>query len=105
MSDRVPVDAPAPITLRLRIETGDSGVDLATVTAATFDVQQPNQQTTTWTADITTQTVDLLILEHEFDGTEIYASGRFTLVPQLVTASGTIPCYPVAITGVSKFQI
>jgi hypothetical protein len=58
-SAAVQLGAVAPLQLQMVVSAGSSGVNLATVTAASFSVRGPNQAVVTWTATMSAQSADV----------------------------------------------
>lgn len=81
-----------PESLPITIAQGASTIDLSTVTAARFDVQQPDKTTTTWSLAIDAKTPTELKAHHPFALGEATLPGVYILVPILVVPGGEVQC-------------
>ena len=94
MSVEVYSGAVAPESYRVNLTPGASGVDLSTVTAASFAVQLPDGTTATWTATRSSQTATTLTLTHTFLAAETSQIGVYRVYANLTIPSGTVRSLP-----------
>lgn len=84
------VGAVASESYAMIVTAGDSGLDLSTVTDATFCVLKPDGTETTWSVSLSSQSASSLTLTHAFgSGTsELDAEGEWRIYARLTTADG-----------------
>jgi hypothetical protein len=84
--------AVGPETYAFSVTPGDTGLDLSTVTAASFRVLKPNATTiTTWSATLSNQTATTLTITHSFiSPTEVDVSGTYEIYAVMTIPSGTV---------------
>ena len=84
--------AVAPEAFRLTICTGDSGVDLATVTAVSVKLLPRNGATKTWAMSIESQTADTMVAVREFSAGDIPKQEIYTVTTSLTVPGGVRRC-------------
>lgn len=92
------VNPQAPERLRIRISnpTGSSEpLDLSTVSDVALKVRHPTSGEQTWTAEVLTQTADLLLLEHVWALGEVSYPGDYRIDLELTVPGGVRRAGPV----------
>ena len=97
-------DAVAPESYRLNIVPGDSGIDLSTVTAVAFSVQDQLGNIATWTATRSNQTATTLTATHVFIAADIASKGRYVVYAKLTVPGGTVRTAPQTLTVKGSFE-
>ena len=97
--------AVAPESLRVTVESGESDLDLTTVTAASLSVRKPDGTTTTWTVAITDQEEGSLVLTHAFSSGDLPDTGGYVVVALLTVPGGTRRCLPQKLLAKSIYEI
>lgn len=99
--------AKAPDAYVLNVIPGDSGIDLSTVTAATFAVRLPDGTETSWSASRSNQTTTTLRLTHTFDalGAELATQGPYVIYAALTIPSGTVRTEPLRLQVKGEFEV
>lgn len=84
-----------------------SGLDLSTVSSASFAVKKPDGTETTWAATITNKTASTITLTHIFvNGVSVDTSGTWIVLPLLIVPAGVVgPEHPIALTVSGKYEI
>lgn len=95
--------AVAPETVSLIIASGASGVDLTTVTGATFAVMSP-ARSLTWATAISGATASQLTLTHTLAPDDTNDLGPYMLRAALTVPGGTIHSEPVSFAVLKPFQ-
>lgn len=98
------VGAVAPEAYVLYVTPGDSGVDLSTVTSATFYVQEVDGTETTWSATRSNQTADTLTLTHTFVAADVEEPGELVIYAKLTIPSGTVRTLPRTLIARGNFD-
>lgn len=98
------VGAIAPEAYVLNVTPGDSGVDLSTVTAATFYVRDVDGTDTTWNATRSNQTADTLTLTHTFVSGDVDEPGDIVIYAKLTIPSGTVRTVPTTLVARGNFD-
>lgn len=82
--------AVAPEDYAIGVGTGDSGLDMTTVSAASFKVFKPGGVEVTWAATISAATAASLILTHVFSAapTEVDKNGDYVIYAILTIPGG-----------------
>jgi hypothetical protein len=98
--------AKAPEAYVLNVVPGDSGVDLSTVSAASFSVRLHGGTETTWAATRSNQTATTLKLTHTFDsgGTETAIVGDYVVYAVLTIPSGTVRTEPLTLQVRGEYE-
>lgn len=78
----------------MNVTPGDSGVDLSTVTAASFKVRKGNGSLATWSATRSNQTANTLTCTYTLTSTDVDHSGRYVYYIALTIPSGTVRTKP-----------
>lgn len=91
------LDALNPESVQVVVSAGQSGVDLSTVTAATFAVRKPDGSSASWSCVVTDKTAAGATLTHPFDSGDVDLIGIYTLVPTLTVPAGDARCVAVQI--------
>lgn len=96
MSATVYAGAVAPESYTLDVTPGSSGVDLSTVTAASFKVLKSDGSTATWTATRSNQTATTLTLAYQFSagGADVSVAGVYSIYASLTIPAGTVRTRP-----------
>lgn len=94
MSAVVWEDAVAPEALVVNVTPGDSGVDLSTVTAASFKVLKVDGTTATWTATRSNQTATTLKCTYTLLAADVAKPGRYVYYVAMTIPSGTVRTKP-----------
>ncbi len=94
----------APYAYVLDLVPGDSGVDLATVTAGLLHVRDPDGNETTWTVALSNQTMTTLTLTHEYVTGDVAVSGEFVIYANLTIPAGTVRSVPQPLTVHERFE-
>lgn len=98
------VGAIAPEAYVVYVTPGDSGVDLSTVTAATFYVQDVDGTETTWSASRSNQTASTLTLTHTFASGDVDDPGELVIYAKLTIPSGTVRTIPRRLVARGNFD-
>ena len=91
------VNALSPESVQVVVAAGQSGVDLSTVTAATFAVKKPDGSAASWSCVVTDKTASSATLTHPFGSGDVDQLGIYTLVPTLAVPAGSARCVAVQI--------
>lgn len=97
-------DAVAPEAYVLNLTPGDSGVDLSTVTAASFLVLRSDGVRATWTATRSNQTATTLTLTYSFAAADVNKPGKYVIFASLTIPSGTVRSTPQVLTVKGKYE-
>lgn len=99
--------AKTPEAYAVDVTPGTSGIDLSTVTAATFSVETPGGAVVTWTATRTNQTATTLTLTYVFAGagTDVAVVGPYNVVVTLTVPAGTVRCAPRLLTVRGSYEV
>lgn len=86
------VNAGPPQSVQVRVTSGDSGHNLASVTSAVFKVVKPDGSTADWVAGISLQSATGLTLTHELaaGGADVSLTGKYKFYPKLTLPTGSI---------------
>ncbi len=82
-------------------------MDLSTVSAATLNVQTPQNgfAEETWTVSMSGQSATALKLTHIFATGEADVAGKYTVVAVLTCTGGTVNADPVEFTVKGKYEV
>jgi hypothetical protein len=105
MADYVYLDPVAPEAFVLNLVPGTSGVDLSTVTAASFIVRKPDGAETTWTVTRTNATASTLTCTHVFVAGDVDIAGEFVVYAKLTIPSGFVRSAPQHLTARGRFEV
>lgn len=94
MTASVYAGAVAPEAYSLSVTPGTSGIDLSTVTAASFKVVKAGGTSATWTATRSNQTTSTLTLTYTFLSGDIDTPGVYAIYAALTIPSGTVRTQP-----------
>lgn len=98
----IPVGISVPNYLGLTINSGDSNLDLTTVTALNLQVtRQIDGSTATWACTIVTRTTTQLTAIYPFNsnGLDVPVLGTYEVAPQMVVPGGVVPGYAFRFVG------
>jgi len=84
----------SPEAITVDVETGTSGLDLTTVTAAILRVGRPDGSVVTWSVAMSAQTATSLLLTHVFMAGDLPMVGRYAVVAELTIPAGMRRCNP-----------
>jgi len=96
--------AVAPQAYALDITPGDSGVDLSTVSAASFKVRSAAGVESTWTVAITNQTATTLTLTHTLVAGDADSATTLAVYATLTIPSGTVRTATKLLMVKGKFE-
>lgn len=99
--------AKAPEAHVKNVTPGTSGVDLSTVTAATFSVEKPDGTIVSWAAARSAQTATTLTLTYTFasSGLDVAIPGPYAIVVTLTIPAGTVRCQPYLLTVRGQYEV
>lgn len=95
----------APEVYASDIVPGTSGIDLSTVTAATFSVRKPDETELSWTTTLSNQTSTTLTLTHAYVTGDVDIPGRYLVFALLTMPSGTVRTSTKAFQGKGKYEL
>ena len=95
--------AVAPETFQLTVSAGTSGVDLTTVSGASFKVKLPDGTTTTWSATTSGATVSSIVVSHTLVSGDTTQTGTYYIYATLTVPGGTVRSVPVAVAVVDAY--
>lgn len=97
MGTSIPTNTGPPVVLPYVVNSGLSGVDLTTVTGATFNVRRPDGSTVQWTGTIQSgATTGSLTALYAFNAGDVSVAGTYTIQLVLNVPGGTLPVTPPA---------
>ena len=79
----------APDTYSLVVTTGDSGLDMSTVSVASLKVQKSDATTATWTASLSAQTATSVTITHSLGNSDLLIPGIYKIYASMTVPGGT----------------
>ena len=105
MSDFIYVNPTAPQTYTTDIVPGSSGVDLSTVSAASFVVRQPDESIASWAAALSNQTTTTLTLTHTYATGDMAIKGSYLLYALLTVPGGKVRTATKLLQGKGEYEL
>ena len=90
-------NAIAPETVSIVVESGDSGIDMTTISAASMKVQDEDGNEVTWTAALSGATTSQVTVTHTMPASlpsDVPDVGEYSVVCSLTLPSGTVRSRP-----------
>lgn len=95
--------AVAPEAIALDITTGESGLDLSTVSAATMHVLHEDGTTAVWACTVSNATPTSCRVTHAFQVGDVTKREKIVVVPYLTVPGGTQRCERYTTTVEDEF--
>ena len=94
-----------PEQYTLDVTPGSSGVDLSTVTAASFLILRADGATATWIATRTNQTATTLTLSYPLTSSDVNVAGVYAVYAALTIPSGTVRTAPRQLVVKGTYEV